>query len=141
MSFKWIASAFVISGLAFACGGGSGGGGGSGVDTDVEIDTLDAAEAQDLCEYIIGLQEMPERTVDCGGGNTITIGINPGDVAAAVTECTAGLQSDVTDACAATVGDVETCFETIEGLSDAELCSETTPIPASCAFIQDENCG
>ena len=142
MNFKLFASAVVSTGLMFAaCGGGEGGGDGSGVPSGTALKDISAAQAADLCEYFVSLQEQPERTVDCGGGTTLTVGINPGDVDAQVAECTAGVQTDVMDTCTATVGDAEDCFEALEAFSDAELCNEATPLPAACDFFNDPNCG
>ncbi|MBA2543767.1 MAG: hypothetical protein H0V17_29255 [Deltaproteobacteria bacterium] len=138
MSMKWIASAFLCTGLAIACGGGGGGGGdGSGVDRDEVVADLSQDELGDLCEYFIGLQEQPERTVDCGDGVTLTVGINPEDVDEEIADCAS---EGPPAGCPVTVGEVEDCFEQLEAFSDAQLCSDTTELPAACDFINDPLC-
>ncbi len=132
MNFKWIGSAFLCSVMAFACGGG-GGGGGSGVDADVALLDVTAGEAGDVCDYIINLQEQPERTVDCGDGTTVTVGTTAAQAAEDIADCTTDLQAVAAD-CAATVGDLEACFEDLSSASDAELCSDA-PLPAACAPV------
>ncbi|MEO8698748.1 MAG: hypothetical protein ABI867_01860 [Kofleriaceae bacterium] len=119
-------------GFLIACGGGSGDGG-SGVDSDAAIVDLSAAEVTDVCEYVTDV--LPERTVDCGDGDTITVGEG------GVTECTGDytdLAADHPD-CELTVGDVEACAEAFAALSDEELCSMDS-FPAACAPILAEDC-
>jgi hypothetical protein len=134
-------------GLAFACGGGSGGGpggnaGSSGVDPSKQINELTDDEVRDLCDYFGELQESPERTVDCGDGNTITIGINPDELQMSIDSCVAEIPRDT---CTATVAEAEMCFETLDttGLSDAEVCAifMSEDPPAGCdALFNDPNC-
>lgn len=133
MNFKWIGSAFLCSAMAFACGGG-GGGGGSGVDGNVELVDITADEAGDVCDYIINLQEQPEREVVCGDGTTITVGTSAADAAADIADCTADLQTVAVE-CAATVGDLEACFEDLASATDEELCDPDAPLPATCAPV------
>lgn len=141
MSFKWIGSALVCSAFAFACGGGSGGGG-SGVPSNTLLVDVTPDQAADLCEYFVNSQEQPERTIDCGGGQTITVGINPEDVAAQVADCTSGLQTDVTDGCDVTVGQAEDCFDALGALTDAQLCDPNGTLPAACApLFTNDACG
>jgi hypothetical protein len=139
MSMKWIASAFLCTGLAIACGGGGSGGGGSGLPEGDTIASLDASELEDLCSYFASLEDQPEREVDCGDGITVTRGINAEEVAATIAEC---VEDAPAGACPVTVGQAETCFEFGNGLTDEEFCdfifSETPP--AACAPLNDPAC-
>lgn len=133
MNFKWIGSAFLCSVMAFACGGGSGNAG-SGVSANVELLDITADEAADVCDYIINLQEQPEREVDCGDGTTVTVGTTAAEAAEDIADCTADLQV-VTADCVATVGDIEACFEDLASASDAELCDPDAQFPATCNVV------
>jgi hypothetical protein len=145
MTLKWLA-AFACTGLMY-CGGGSGGGGGaSGVDRNKTIAELSDGEAMDLCEFI-GNSIPDERTIDCGDGNTITVGIDPAERDEQIAECTAEV-SNLPD-CTATVGDAEDCAngqEDFNSLSDDELCDIFTGMtdppepPAACNALEDPGC-
>ena len=137
MNTPWLASA-VVSATLFACGGGSGDPGGSGVASSKRVVDLSASELQDLCAYFSSLKEQPEREVDCGGGSTTTVGINPEDVQAGIDECITDAPTNA--ACPLTVGQSEACIEAIEGRSDAELCSDGIEIPAECAPVFNQAC-
>jgi hypothetical protein len=127
MSFKWIGSAFVISGLAFACGGGSGGGD-IGVDGDKTLGSLSAAEARNVCEYLADLGG-PARTVTCMDGTTVMV---EATTEAEIAECATDLEM-VTDACTVTVAQAQACFDDLADLSDEEaFCSDDPQLPASC---------
>ena len=130
---KLIGSVFVFSIIAPACGGGDGSSiGNSGVPTGVEIVDVTPDEAQALCEYIIGLLEQPERQVDCGNGQVVTVGINPENVDSSIAKCVMQLEM-VPGSCTATVGDFETCFEVSASASDAQICSPD--LPPSCSPV------
>lgn len=119
--YRSIVSALLCVGLTAACGGG-----GSGVSRSKSLASLSDDEAKDLCEYLV---DVEARTVDCGGG--VTISIDPMTVA----ECVAGQQA-ISASCTATVGDAEDCRDDTEALSDAEVCNDETAIPKSClAFL------
>jgi len=137
---KKLGSVVLCSLLVFACGGGSGGGG-SGVPGNTLLVDLTASQAADICEYFIGLQEQPERTVDCGGGSSVTVGIDPAEVAGEIADCKADFDEGVIAGCPATVGDAEACFEAFNSLSDAQLCDPEMTLPAACAPLFDERCG
>jgi hypothetical protein len=137
MNAQWLISA-VVSATLLACGGGSGGPGGSGVSSNKKVVDLSASELQELCEYFSSLKEQPEREVDCGGGSTTTVGINPEDVQAEVDDCVTDAPTNA--ACPLTVGQAEACTEAIEGRSDAELCSGDLEIPAECAPVFNQAC-
>jgi len=134
--FKWIGLAVATTVLAFACGGGKGGSG-SGIDPNTRVADLTPTDLQKLCEYFVGLQEQPSRTIDCGGGGSITVGIDPDQVAAAIADCVDGAPSS--PACPATVGQAEACFEAFSALTDAQLCAGPTA-PAACAPLDDPAC-
>lgn len=141
-----LASAFLCTALMY-CGGGDSGG--SGVDGGAAVGDLSAAEATDLCEYIIELQ--PARTVTCtidGQTTTVEFGTPAAEVNAEVADCAEALGAAVD--CTGTVGQAEACAEDnadqIDGLSDDELCSivagDTEPpaTPASCAVFDTATC-
>ena len=108
-----------------ACGGDDGGS--SGVSDSKVIGTLSASEAMAVC---IELTEIfPERTVDCGGGVTLTVGNSSSDC---------GSQPPAT--CTATVGQLRDCFGDLSDLTDAQWCSDTTQPPASCAPVFAAEC-
>lgn len=121
MSKRLIVVAFLCAGLTAACGGG-----GSGVSRSKSLASLSDAEITDLCEYFA---EGEVREVDCGGGLTVTFG--PDSVAECVTD-----QREITASCTATVADAEDCNDDlqaeIQDSTDAELCSDSTSLPASC---------
>ena len=54
-------------------------------------------------------------------------------VGISIADCTTDLQAVAAD-CAATVGDLEACFEDLSSASDAELCLDA-PLPAACAPV------
>jgi hypothetical protein len=143
MIIKWLAPAFLWTGLV-ACGGGSGGGGSSGLDRDKTIGELDAAEAMDLCEFIAST--LPEqRTVTCDG-QTIDIGFDAAEIEEQIEECTLEVAS--LDGCQATVADAEDCASgqagLLDGLTDDEICElifgEGPQPPAACEALDDPTC-
>lgn len=138
-----IGAMLLCTGLALGCGGGSGGGGTTGIPENTLIADVTPDQAADLCEFFIGLQESPERTIDCNGEPT-TVGINPEDIDEAVAECTAGIQSDVMPGCPVTVGEAEDCFNALADLTDtdAEICEGTEMLPAACdELFSNDLCG
>jgi len=114
----------VLSMALVACGGGDD----SGLSDSKVVGTLTLEEAMSLCQELAGV--FPERTVDCGGGNTLTVGIDPA-------ECTD--QPPMT--CTATVGQFRDCFGDISDLTDAQWCDPNTQPPASCAPVLSAECG
>jgi hypothetical protein len=128
MNIKWIASAFVISGLAFACGGGSGDGGDIGVDGDKTLGELNATEARNVCEYLAD-SAGPARTVMCMDGTTVMVeATSEADIA----ECATDLEA-VDAACTVTVDQAQACFDALADLSDEEaFCSDDPTLPAEC---------
>lgn len=146
MNIKWLASAFLCTGLMYCGGGGSGG---SGVDGSAAVGDLSTAEAEDLCDYLASLQNP--RTVTCtvdGQTTTIELGIADDELADAIDECVDEL-SAIPD-CTATVDQAESCAEGSSGqlddLSDDEICAifsgETPPPeqPASCDALDVASC-
>jgi hypothetical protein len=115
-----------------ACGGDDG----SGVDGGKKLVSLSDGEIMDLCQYYHDLAG-PERTIDCGGGVMITVG------GQTVAECTTSLKSSQMQFpnCQATVSQSEACSKAFADLTDAQLCSDQTPIPASCAPLFTAECG
>lgn len=103
---------------------GCGGGGDSGVPDSAVASDLSAEEAQAVCE------EIEFREVDCGGGNTMTLGQE---------DCSTAEPPPAT--CTATVGEFRDCFDALEALSDDEICMLEEP-PAACdAFFSAECSG
>ncbi|HEY7374733.1 MAG TPA: hypothetical protein VIF57_21390 [Polyangia bacterium] len=96
---------------------GTGGAGGapatSGVTGTKRLDALTTAEKQKICDFAAAQFGGYGKTVDCGGGTTLT---SDPDQAS----CVAGAPTS----CAMTVSQYETC---IHGIS----CSD--PLPAACA--------
>ena len=107
-----------------ACGGDDG----SGVPDSKVVGMLTADEATAVCTELAGI--FPERTVDCGDGITITIGIDSA-------ECG---QEQPPATCTATVGDYRDCFAALSDFTDAQICSDTAPPPA-CAPVFTAGCG
>jgi len=125
MMAKWIASGALATGLTFACGGGSG-----GLDSGTKIVDLEPAELATLCEDLAS-QLGPERTIDCGGGETKTVG---GEDAS---ECVDDLGMFDPE-CPTTVGQYENCIDAFGGRTDQEICSDV--LPTECAVVFDANC-
>jgi len=121
---RWIV-VFVslCAGWATACGGGDS----SGLAADKQLVDLSDGELTQLCEYTVKVAG-PERTVNCGGGFSISVGGKV--VADCVTDLNDGL--DQFPGCDATVADAETCAEDFAAFTDAQLCSDVTPLPRSC---------
>jgi hypothetical protein len=82
---------------------GCGGAGKSGVQSDKRLVDLNATEISDFCSYVVDV-EMAPRTVDCGGGLTITLK-NQADCISSFGQFMAS--------CAATVSQGETCAEAV----------------------------
>lgn len=96
---------------------------GGGVDGDKKLSELSVAESKDACLELAG--DFPEKTVDCGMGVTITIGLT-------AAECND--QDAAPATCTATVDDARACTEDIYNQSDADLCMDK-PLPASCSKL------
>ena len=103
-----------------ACGGGSGG----GVSDDKKVVDLTDSEGQSLCNELAAA--LPEKTVDCGGGQTITLG------AGGAAECVSDL-NNLEASCTLTAGQYRDCIDAIAAESDADVCAGTLP-PACNAF-------
>ncbi len=72
----------------------------------------------------------------------MVVGIEQSEIAGAIAECTSEIQSEVMPGCNATVGDAEDCFETLNSLSDDEVCNGPAMIPASCnELFNNDLCG
>ncbi|MEO8706801.1 MAG: hypothetical protein ABI867_42635 [Kofleriaceae bacterium] len=119
---KWIASAFLCTGLAFACGGGDG-----GVDSDVLVADLSDDEAADECAFLV--DEHPPFDVDCDG-TTVTIGFDSD------AECVGSLPTD--PACDVTVGEFEDCFDDLDDAADEDICAADFPV--SCDALMAAEC-
>lgn len=117
----WVVS--LLSLALAACGGGDD----SGLDDSKVVGQLTASEAMSLCVELSGV--FPQRTVDCGGGNTIDVGIDPA-------ECNEAPPAT----CTATVGQFRDCFGDISDLTDAQWCDANTQPPASCAPVLSADC-
>lgn len=102
----------VMAAMLFtACGG--------GVDGDKKLSELSVEESKDACLELQG--DFPEKTVDCGGGVTVTVGLT-------AAECND--QTTAPTTCTATVDDVRDC--TSQLYNDKTLLCEDKPLPASC---------
>lgn len=121
---KWVIVALMCSGLIAACTST-----GSGVSGSKPLLDLNNAEIADLCEYFVDLFG-PARTVDCGGGLTITVG------GGSVAECIEDVQDSQDTAlnCTADVFDAEFCAEDLADIPDEELCDDG-PLPSSCTVL------
>lgn len=115
--------------LLVAIGCGSAPIGHSGIATDTAVVDLTPDEALKLCEYIKGLPEQPEREVDCGNGQIVTVGIDPEDVDAAIQRCVEDIAT-LDASCMATVGETERCYEDSANATDEVICSPE--LIASC---------
>jgi hypothetical protein len=100
-------------------------GGDDGPSDSTKLNTLSVADAKSVCEELAA--DFPARTVDCGGGFTLTVGQDPA-------ECATITVPPAT--CAATVGDVRACIGGLAGATDAEICSDTFMLPAACAALE-----
>ena len=114
----------IVSLSLVACGGDDGD---SGLSDSKVIGSLTASESMDLCLELV--ESFPQRTVDCGGGVTLTVGIDPADC-----------DDQPPATCNATVGNFRDCFEAFGNLSDAQVCDDATPPPASCAPVLTAEC-
>jgi hypothetical protein len=98
-----------------ACGG--------GVDGDKKLSELSVSENKDACLELAG--DYPEKTVDCGNGVTLTVGLT-------AAECNDQEVAPAT--CTATVDDARACTADIYNQSNADLCMDK-PLPASCSKL------
>jgi|JI9StandDraft_1071089.scaffolds.fasta_scaffold24429_3 hypothetical protein len=102
-------------------------GGDDGPSDGTKLTSLSAAEIKSVCLDIAA--DFPERTVDCGGGVTLTVGLSAAECDTITVPAAA---------CTATVGDVRSCTGGVQSAADADICSDTFTPPASCAAL--ENC-
>lgn len=109
MKNKMLAIVMVLVG----CGGG-------GVDGSKKLSELSAAEAKDACLELA--EDFPEKTVSCGDGVTITVGVS-------TAECNS--ETPAPGTCTATVDDLRTCTDALYSQPDADLCMDK-PLPAAC---------
>ncbi len=93
------------------------GSGGLSVDRSKKIKDVTTAESKAICEDF--LAAYPEKTVDCGGGETQKVGVS-------ATDCD-DEPNPPSDTCEATVGDAWDCTAALY----ANPC--TTSLPAVCA--------
>ena len=106
----------LVSILVVCVAAGCGGSSGSGLDSSLELLDLSAGEVEQLCEYVVDVQDGP-RTVECGDGVTVEL--------SGVEECVEDFDF-LSDDCAATVLDAERCAEDL----GADPCALFAP---SCA--------
>lgn len=127
-------SRWIVVAACLWIGSAAGCGGGSGVSSGKQVVSLSDGEISDLCEYLVEVAG-PNRTIDCGGGVTITIENDT------VSECVADLEltATVATSCTATVGDVEDCIKDLADMSDADICADK-PFPGSCAIWFSAEC-
>ena len=127
MTKHWFVTALLCTGIVVACGGGTGGSG-SGVSPGVRLNTLSSGDLDKFCNYLVAL--TPKRTIMCSA----TVSVSVGQTKA---EClTQGMDfATMNPTCTTTVGQAEDCFEALDAFSDAQLCSDTTPLPAACGPI------
>jgi hypothetical protein len=98
-------------------------GGDDGVDGSKKLSELTVAESKDACLDLAA--DYPEKTIDCGDGLTLTVGIT-------AAECNDQQTAPAT--CTATVDDSRACTADVYNQSDADLCSDK-PLPASCSKL------
>jgi hypothetical protein len=111
-----------------ACDGDEGGG--ITVPGTTPIADLDAAEIDVVCDDFVEATGL-ERSADCGGGQTVTVG------GESKQECIDNVNATPAT-CAATVDDLLTCFADIANQSDAELCAGQ--VPESCTILFGTDC-
>jgi hypothetical protein len=97
---------------------------GGGIDGSTKLSDLSVAEVKDLCNEL--LDDYPEKTVDCGNGFTVTVGV-------AASECSDPSEAPAT--CMGTVEDQRDCISEIYNQSDMETCSDQA-LPAACTRLQ-----
>jgi hypothetical protein len=107
-----VLSAMVIA----ACGG--------GIDGSKKLSELTLEETKDACLELV--DDYPEKTVDCGGGVTITVGFT-------TAECNDNSVAPAT--CTATVDDARDCTEQLYNNTANTICMDK-PLPASCMKLQ-----
>jgi hypothetical protein len=118
----------MITGLAYACGGGSGGGG-SGVAGAKKVIDLTPAEIDSLCAYISTV--FPEQTVTCASG-PVMLGTTKANCISTSPSKTAA------PGCTVTVDQSESCAEAFGAETDAQVCANT--IPTACAPLFSTAC-
>lgn len=100
-------------------------GGDDGPSNSTKLTSLSVTDLKSVCEDLAA--DFPERTVDCGGGFTLTVGQSAADCANITAPAAA---------CTATVGDVRACVGGLQAATDAEICSDTFMAPAECAALE-----
>lgn len=113
---KLLICASFVAVVAVACGGGSGG---SGIADSTKLTSLTPEQAKDLCEELAAI--LPERTVMCAPGVTVTIGTSSAECA---------MPDSPPATCMATVGDVRDCQDALKAATDMQICSDTFFPPA-----------
>ena len=95
------------------------------------ISDLTADDADKDCAEFAGY----DRSVTCGTGDTAyTIDMGMGTEA----ECVADFEP-APAGCTATMGDVRTCMDAFDAMTDEEICAMTA-MPAECSGLMDESC-
>lgn len=132
MSKRLFASACLLTGLAFACGGGSGGGG-SGLPGTKRVIDLTTAEIDQFCTFVVAA--FPTRTVTCSGEMVMFGSDKASCISKAPTPST-------TPNCMATVSQSEACFDALGALTDAQVCTFIGggPAPTACAAVDSPTC-
>jgi hypothetical protein len=132
MSKRLIVSAFLITGLVFACGGGSGGTG-SGLPGTKKVVDLTTGEIDQFCTFVVAA--FPTRTITCGT-QMVMFG---SDKASCISKAPS---PSTTPNCAATVAQSEACFDALGALTDAQVCTFIGggPAPTACAAVDTPEC-
>jgi len=99
------------------------GGGGSSIDENKVVSTMSDAEITALCND--ARAEFGTRTVNCGDGVMVTVGIT-------AEECTSN-QFITKEGCAATAGAVLDCAAAFDAQTDAQFCSGSGAPPSGCS--------
>jgi hypothetical protein len=110
----------ILTAMALAACGGD-----DGVDGSKKLSELSVAENKDACLELA--EDYPEKTVDCGDGATLTVGLT-------ATECNDQQVAPAT--CTATVDEARACTADIYNQSNADLCMDK-PLPASCSKLAE----
>jgi hypothetical protein len=112
--------------VAFGCGGGS------GIDSSDTLGSLTVAEQMTECNYLAS--EYPQKQIDCGSGQTITVGSTASD-------CSGSNFDPIPSTCTVTVGQLEDCDAALYDEGSAACTSTTTPAACQPLVNAGSACG
>lgn len=104
---------------------------GCGISDSTLIADLDAGDAEKVCAEFAGYA----RTVTCTFGTTeVEMEMGMGTEA----DCVADFEP-APAGCTLTMGDLRSCMDAMDAMTDEEFCAMTEP-PAECAAMMSESC-